>query len=137
SPFVVALDPTLIPTEAELQELTPVEQVLTVGYPGGHWDDVHNLPIFHRGYTSTPPYIDFRGNKEFLIDIATWPGASGSPVLLFNEGAWVSRNNDTILGGMRSKLLGVVYGVWSQDVSGTVLIQNAPTQPQIAVPGQM
>ena len=128
APFTIALEPNLIPTDDELKSLMPVEQILTVGFPGQLWDDVHNLPVFHRGFTSTAPYIDFKGKKEFLIDIATWPGASGSPVMLYNEGSWVERNGGTKLGGIRIKLLGVVYGVAVQDVTGNVLIQNAPIQ---------
>ena len=127
-PYFIALDPSLILTEGELESLTPVEQILTVGFPGQIWDDVHNTPLFHRGYTSTAPYIDFRGNKEFLIDIATWPGASGSPVLLYNDNGWMDRHGNTVLGGIRAKLLGVVYGVAVEDVTGNIVLQNAPTQ---------
>jgi hypothetical protein len=127
-PFLITLDPSLIPTDAELRKLLPVEQILTVGFPGRLWDDIHNLPVFHRGYTATAPYIDFKGNKEFLIDFATWPGASGSPVMLFNEGAWVERSGPSIIGGTRVRLLGIVYGVAQEDVMGDVSIQDAPTQ---------
>jgi hypothetical protein len=134
-PFLVFLDQTLIPTDTELKDLTPVEQVLTVGFPGAIWDDVHNLPIFHRGYTASAPYIEFKGKKEFLIDFTTWPGASGSPVLLYNEGGWVDRRGNTMMGGIRTKLIGVVYGVAEQDVRGNVVIQNGPTS--IAAAGQM
>src|SRR5205807_1432897 len=63
-PFFIGLDPSLIPTEEELKELTPLEQILTVGFPGRIWDEVHNLPVFHMGYTATPSYVDFKGNKE-------------------------------------------------------------------------
>jgi hypothetical protein len=134
-PFIVYLDQGLIPTNAEFQELTPVEQVLTVDFPGQVWDDVHNLPIFHRGYTSTPPYIDFKGKPEFLIDFTTWPGASGSMVLLYNDQGWMDRRGNTMLGAMRTKLIGVVYGVATQDVRGNVLIENGPTT--LAAQGQM
>ena len=134
APFTIGLDQSLIPTDDELKALTPVEQVLTVGFPGQLWDDVHNLPVFHRGYTSTAPYIEFKGKKEFLIDITTWPGASGSPVLLYNEGSFPMRSGGLAIGS-RVKLLGIVYGVAVQDVTGNVLIQNAPTQ--LVATGQM
>jgi hypothetical protein len=134
-PFIIHLDPTLIPTDEELKSFTPVEQVLTVGYPGQLWDEVHNVPIFHRGYTATAPYIEFKGRKEFLIDFTTWPGASGSPVFIYNEGGWIDRKGNTIMGGIRAKLVGVVYGVALQDVSGNVLIQAGPTS--VAAPGRM
>ena len=131
-PFFISLDETLIPTDAELKELTPVEQVITVGFPGALWDDVHNLPIFHRGYTASAPYIEFQGRKEFLIDFTTWPGASGSPVLLYNEGTWLDRKGNILMGGIRAKLLGVAYGVAQQDVEGNVMIQAGPTSVSAA-----
>jgi hypothetical protein len=90
-PYFVLFENNLIPTTDELNSLTAIEQVLTVGFPGQLWDDVHNLPVFHRGYTATAPYISFKGKDEFLIDIATWPGASGSPVMLFNQGSYALR----------------------------------------------
>ena len=126
-PFWITLDQNLIPTEKELNELNAVEQILTVGFPGSLWDEAHNLPLFHRGYTATAPYIDFNGRKEFLIDIATWPGASGSPVLLYNDTPWMNRNGGTVVGGVRAKLLGIVYAVAIQDVGGNVILQEAPT----------
>jgi hypothetical protein len=134
-PFIVTLDKSLIPTDQEFEDLTPLEQVLTVGFPGQVWDDVHNLPIFHRGYTATAAYIDFKGKKEFLIDFSTWPGASGSPVLLYNDTGWIDRRGNTAFGGIRIKLIGVVYGIATQDISGNVFIQNGPTS--VTVPSQM
>jgi hypothetical protein len=133
SPFYSVFDQSLIPSEDELKELLPLEEILTIGFPGLLWDDVHNLPLFHRGYTATAPYVDFKGKKEFLIDIATWPGSSGSPVLLFNEGSFPVRGGSLAIGS-RAKLLGIVYGVAQQDVTGNVVIQNAPTQVVASVP---
>ena len=69
----VNLNQSLIPTKAEFEDLTAIEQVLTVGFPGQVWDDVHNLPVFHRGYTSTAPYIDFKRESRIfdrLFDMA-------------------------------------------------------------------
>jgi hypothetical protein len=91
--------------------------------------------FFHRGYTASAPYIDFKGQKEFLIDFTTWPGASGSPVLLYNEGTWLNRKGGVTLGSIRAKLLGVVYGVAQQDVEGNVIIQAGPTS--VAADGRM
>jgi hypothetical protein len=128
APFYISMEQSLILTNDAIADLLPLEQILTVGYPGRLWDDVHNLPVAHRGYTATAPYIDFKGNKEFLVDIATWPGASGSPVMLYNDGSWPTRNGGTVMGGTRAALLGVVYGVAVEDISGNVSIQQAPTQ---------
>ena len=128
-PFFISLDQSLIPTDDDLKKLVPLESVLTIGYPGQLWDDLNNLPLFHRGSTATAPYIDFRGKKEFLVDFATWPGASGSPLFIFNEGSYFdSRSGSLSVGTSRILLIGVVYGVAVQEVTGNVVIQQAPTQ---------
>jgi len=134
-PYFVTLDQSLIPTGEELKALLPVEQVLTVGFPGRLWDDTHNLPVFHRGFTASAPYIDFKGERKFLIDITTWPGASGSPVVLYNEGSWMQRDGNTQMGGVRLKLLGIATQVAVFDVRGNVTIQAAPTQ--VVLPSSM
>jgi len=128
TPFIITADPSLVPTEAELADLTPLEDVLVVGYPNGIIDTAHNIPVFRRGITATPVYIDFNNKKEFLIDAAIFPGSSGSPVFLFNQGAWTTRQGNSIVGGTRVKLLGVVYGVMLNSVSGDITIVPAPTQ---------
>jgi len=127
APFLRGLDQSLIPTTEEFKQLLPVEQLLTVGFPGQLWDDVHNLPIFHRGYSATAPYIDFKGKQEFLVDFAIWPGASGSPVFLYNENGYMDRHGNTMMGGVRIKLIGVAFGVAVQDVTGNMTIQAGPT----------
>jgi hypothetical protein len=126
--FAVTLNESLIPTEDQFKALLPVEQILTVGFPGGLWDNVHNLPVFHRGYTATAPYINFQGRREFLIDITTWFGSSGSPVLLFNDGPWQDRNGVINEGGVRIKLIGIICAVAVEDVSGNVRIEKEPTE---------
>src|SRR5690606_27633581 len=59
--------------------------VTMVGYPTGLWDDVNNYPLLRKGSVATHPHIDFKGKKEFLIDIPLYPGSSGSPVLYSRE----------------------------------------------------
>lgn len=68
-----------------------------------------------------------------MIDAAIFPGSSGSPVFLFNEGAWITREG-TVAGGYRIKLLGIVYAVAQHNVTGEITVVPAPTDlRQIAV----
>ena len=131
-PFIVSIDPTLIPTDQELNELNSLEDVLVVGYPNGIIDNSHNIPVFRRGITATPVYIDFNNNREFLIDAAIFPGSGRSPMMLFNQGTWGSREGGVML-GTRAKLLGIVYGVMTDNVNGDISIPPAPTQAPRAV----
>jgi hypothetical protein len=125
-PFLVSLDQAIIPTPDILSSLTPVEDVLVVGYPDGIWDSYNNSPIFRRGITATAPYLSFNGNTEFLIDCSIFPGSSGSPVFLFNEGSHPSRNGGLVI-GRRLYFLGVVHAVWQHTITGQMMIVPAPT----------
>jgi Trypsin-like peptidase domain len=130
--FWAGLDQSLVPTDEEMQALTPVEELLVVGYPIGVWDTKNNSPVFRRGVTATAPYLDFSGRREFLIDAAIFPGSSGSPVMLFNQGVWVPRSGGTSIGG-RIRLLGVNYAVINYNSSGEIKIEQTPTDMR-AVP---
>jgi hypothetical protein len=132
APFVITLDPNLVPTDDQFAELTPLEDILVIGYPNGISDPAHNIPVLRRGITATPPYIDFHNRKEFLIDAAIFPGSSGSPVLLYNQGTWAARDGGTVVGN-RIKLLGIVYGVMQNSVTGNISIVPAPTQARAIV----
>jgi hypothetical protein len=125
--FFRSIDGSLIPTGAELDELNPVEDVTMVGYPNGLWDEVHNMPIFRRGITATHPKLDWNGKPEFLIDAACFPGSSGSPVFLLNEGGYFTKKG-MHLGGVRIKLLGVLYAGPQHTVEGQIKIVTVPTQ---------
>lgn len=125
--FFVPLDETLIPTDEELDDLVALEDVLMIGYPNGIWDSTNNMPIFRRGVTATHPRINYEGRKEFVIDAACFPGSSGSPVFLYNEGTWSTKQGATI-GGTRIKLLGLLYAGPQHTASGEVRIVNVPTQ---------
>jgi trypsin-like peptidase len=125
--FYRTIDATLIPTPSELEELNPVEDITMVGYPNGLWDEVHNMPIFRRGITATHPKLGWNGKPEFLIDAACFPGSSGSPVFLLNEGGYFSKKGLNI-GGVRIKLLGVLYAGPQHTIEGEIKIVTVPTQ---------
>lgn len=125
--FYRALDSSFVPTTSELDELSPVEDITMIGYPNGLWDSVHNMPIFRRGVTATHPRLDWNGKPEFLIDAACFPGSSGSPVFLLNEGGYFAKGG-LRLGTGRLKLLGVLYAGPQHTVEGEIRIVNVPTQ---------
>ena len=82
--FVSSLQLALIPTKEELNHLMALEEVIMVGYPHGFWDEYNHKPIIRRGITASHPNKDFSGKKETLLDIAMFPGSSGSPVFIVN-----------------------------------------------------
>lgn len=124
-PFFRTLDKSIIPSDAQLKELTAVEEILMVGYPIGIWDRVNNYPIFRKGITATHPANNYEGRDEFMIDAASFPGCSGSPVFLYNVGNYVSREGNTIIGN-RFFFLGILYGGPEYTATGEIKITNIP-----------
>lgn len=112
-----------------MTELNAVEDILMIGYPNGLWDKKNNLPIVRRGITATPPYLDFEGRPDFMIDCACFPGSSGSPVILFNYGAYPTKNGNFVIGG-RVKLLGILWGGPQYLAPGVVEAVPIPTAVQ-------
>lgn len=123
--FFVPLDPNLIPTPADLEDMVGLETIVMVGYPNGLWDRTNNMPIFRKGILATDYKRDWNGKKEFLIDAACFPGSSGSPVMLFEVGSYQTRN--ALVMGSRIKLLGILYAGPQHTVEGDVKIVTVPT----------
>lgn len=120
------LSPADIPNVEELDSLGHVEDIIMVGYPNGHWDETNNYPLFRKGITATHPGKSFKGKSEFVIDIAAFPGSSGSPVFLFNEGSYSTPNGLTL--GTRVKILGILYAGPQFTADGRIVVETVPTQ---------
>ena len=98
-----------------------------VGYPNGIWDSKNNLPILRRGITATAVYNDYNGKKEFMIDMACFPGSSGSPVFLYNPTFYNSKDGTAINLGSRIYLLGILYAGPQYMTTGELEIIDIPT----------
>lgn len=126
--FYRTFNKALIPTEADFKNIDAIENVLMIGYPNGIWDEVNNMPIVRRGLTATHPVLDYQGKPQFLIDAASFPGSSGSPVLLFDTGNWVDKSGNTNVGGTRAKLLGILYAIHIRTDANEIKIISVPTR---------
>lgn len=124
--FHCDLDSSLIPTQAESNSLVAMEEVVMVGYPKGIWDSTNNQPIFRRGITATHPAKNYRGESEFLIDIACYPGSSGSPVFLLNFNGQTPREGHVLL-KEHIRFLGVLYAGPTYTSQGEIKIYEIPT----------
>lgn len=115
-----------IPTEAEVRSLTAIENVLMVGYPTGIWDQSNNLPIVRRGITATPYARDYDGRPEFMIDCACFPGSSGSPVVIADNGSYAIKGGGIAIGS-RFHLLGLLWGGPQYTAEGKIIAKPVPT----------
>lgn len=117
---------TQIGSDTFLNSLTSIEDVLMIGYPRGLYDTKNNLPIVRKGITATPLNINYEGTPKFLLDIPVFPGSSGSPIILFNQGSY-SNKYGGITVGTRLSLLGINAQSYNFPIQGE-LISNGPTQ---------
>ena len=113
--------------EADLERLSAVEDILMVGYPIGLSDEKNNLPVVRRGITATPPYVDYEGRPEFMIDCSCFPGSSGSPVFLYSGDLWSTKEGKAYLRGEHFMLLGVLYAGPQYTNEGKIEIASVPT----------
>jgi len=120
--FYIPYTKDLLPTEKHKEELTAFEDVLMIGYPNGIWDSVNNMPIFRKGTTATNPLLDYNGKKEIMIDIAAFPGSSGSPVLIFNQGGYQDKKGNNYMGANRVILLGVLFAGPQATATGEIIM---------------
>ncbi len=133
----------VIPSIKDSIRISSIEKVLMIGYPKSLWDSTNNLPVVRQGITATPFFSDFNGKKRFLIDIPTFSGSSGSPIVMYSfDPYWT----DTLwmMNEFRSFLLGIAVESYTYNEDGKLvpyLIPPSPAdslsktyKPQVALP---
>lgn len=109
--------------------ISNIEDVTLIGYPDGIADNYNNLPVVRRGITATSIKYDFDNKKEFLIDSAIFPGSSGSPVFIYNQGSYSIGN--TLYAGDRMLLIGVIYATYQHEINGNLEAVEIPSSNKI------
>lgn len=123
----VPLDSKMIPSEEEIKKFKAIEDITMIGYPIGLIDNINNKPIIRKGITATHIKFDYNGKKEFLIDAACFPGSSGSPVFILNEGMFTGSDGNAYVGN-RIFLIGVLYAGPQHTVTGNIEAVTIPTR---------
>ncbi len=123
--FSAVLGEELIASEDTLRGLSALEDVVMVGYPIGLSDMVNNLPIIRRGITASHPYADFNGQPLAVVDVASFPGSSGSPILILNQGSYGSSGGMVV--GNRVIFLGILFAGPQFTADGKFEIKEIPT----------
>lgn len=124
--FYRSISQDQVPTEEVSKEISAVEDVIIIGYPNGLYDTKHLLPIVRKGITATPANIDFENQPKFLIDASIFPGSSGSPVFICNEGSFTKKGE--LYMGNRVIFLGIVASVYIRSEVNKLETIQIPTQ---------
>ncbi|WP_271766275.1 S1 family peptidase [Aquimarina algiphila] len=125
-PFYMTFGAESILTEEEINSLSAIEDIYMIGYPSGIFDEFNNLPIIRKGTTATPIYIDYDGDKEFLIDTTVFEGSSGSPVLIYHNG-----NFGGIQASEKLIFLGVLYSGYDETMEGEIIKKKKKPKKEI------
>lgn len=113
-------------TEKEVLHVRPIEPVIMVGYPNGIWDAVNNKPIVRKGLSATNCLTRWNGERYFVIDCACFPGSSGSPVFLYEDGVY--RNDEGgLVAGTRIRLVGTLWGGPTYTAEGKLVSKPIPS----------
>ena len=100
--FFRSVDQNMIPSVEQEQSFAAIEHITFIGYPSSIYDEKNKISIVRQGITATPIWNSFRGEEAFLIDAGNdtedkvfllsdagvFPGSSGSPVFIFNQGSY-------------------------------------------------
>ena len=105
--FFRSITPNLIPNEDVLSNLSAIEEIIFIGYPSGLIDQHNVTPLVRKGITSTPVWNDYENRPCFLIDAGVYPGSSGSPVFIYNQGAYSTQSIGIVV-GTRLLFLGII-----------------------------
>ncbi|MBS3952555.1 MAG: trypsin-like peptidase domain-containing protein [Methylomicrobium sp.] len=129
--FVQPITKEIIALEDDLRSLDAIEEVTFIGYPNGLWDSKHLTPILRKGHTATPIELNFQGRPIFLIDASVFPGSSGSPVFILNQGSYMKDGN--VILGSRLIFVGIVAEVFvKQDINNLLEITLPTANKQFA-----
>lgn len=134
--FAISLSEANIPSDEEWQSFDSVEGVWMIGCPNGLYDTMNNLPIVRSGITASSPRLPYRGKQEFVVDMACFPGSSGSPIVQAPSISSLDRTTGGMNIGQPSKghLLGVLYAGPLITNQGEIILS---TKPRVEVASMM
>jgi Trypsin-like peptidase domain len=125
--FMQWLDKGIIPEESEWQDFDAIEEVTMIGCPNGISDEVNNLPMARRGITASPLSKKYNGKEEFVVDMACFPGSSGSPVFIYDRNGYLDRKTNVYrMGAQRIMLVGILYAGPQIANNGQIILAQPP-----------
>ncbi|WP_190238219.1 S1 family peptidase [Cereibacter johrii] len=124
--FYLPLDDSVIPATEDWERFDAIEEVVMVGCPRGLFDNFNNLPLMRRGITSTPLGKRYLGKDEFMVDMACFPGSSGSPIFVYNPYQYSDRRLGGTIHGERVLFVGILYSGPTVTNRGEIVLGGLP-----------
>jgi hypothetical protein len=125
--FLVSVNRTNIPTPETWGSFDSIEEVLMIGCPRGLLDEANNMPIARRGITATALNKRYEGKDQFVVDMACFPGSSGSPVYLYDRLGYVNHVENTYeFARSRLFLVGILFSGPLFTQEGKIVMGNTP-----------
>lgn len=125
--YYQAISSTSIMSADELERVPTSIGISMVGFPNGLWDSRHGLPIIRHGVTASHAAVPFEGRSDVVVDVACFPGSSGSPIMFDDRHYFASA----------SRFLGVLHSGPTFTSTGDVVVTSIPTKKQVAVVNTM
>jgi hypothetical protein len=123
--FFRTLNREYVPTS--WSDFDSIEEVHMLGCPNGIYDNFNKLPIARRGSTASPLGNRYEGKDQFLIDLACFPGSSGSPIFLLSTNPYFDRaKGEYAFGSARFSFLGVLYAGPTRTTTGEIVLSAPP-----------
>lgn len=107
-PFIFCLNEQTIFDIDGSNDYRLLQEIVMIGCPNNVYDDFNNKAIAKKGVTASPMKIDYKGERKYIVNISSEHGSSGSPVFIYNKGAYFDEN--AFLPGNRMELAGVFLG---------------------------
>lgn len=123
----IPLSKEIIPQGNQWNDFDALEEVIMVGCPNGIYDTVNYNPIIRSGITATPLSQEYLGKPEFMVDMACFPGSSGSPIMLVNQLGYRDKSTGNfMMGSGRVFFLGILYAGPLITNQGQIVLGQAP-----------
>jgi hypothetical protein len=116
-----------VPSLEQWTNFDAIEDVLMVGCPRCIYDEANNHPIVRRGITATALDQDYNRKPEFIVDMACFPGSSGSPVFINQLGYVDRKSGNYMVDARRFFFVGVLYAGPQITNTGEIKFGSIPT----------
>jgi len=106
-----------------LDSLEIATAIFMIGYPEGVFDPHSKLPLCLTGHIASNPQFDYQNRKEYLIDIYSTDGSSGSPVFFSTTNTY--RNDLLIPGKLIRDTIDIRFiGVFTEFIKANIIDED-------------